>query len=121
MKPGVAPFGTWPSPLSASVAASGAVRLGGLCLDRGDIYWVEGRPQEQGRNVIVCRRADGSVHDVTPVGFNVRSRVHEYGGGACPVRDGVVFFVSDADQRVWRQDPGAAPRALTAESRTRHA
>ena len=115
------PHGSWPSPITPALAASGAVRLSGLVLDGGDIYWSEGRPAEQGRNVIVCRRADGRVEDVTPAGFNVRSRVHEYGGGAFTARGGAVFFVNDSDQRVWRHEPGAPPTALTVESAARHA
>jgi dipeptidyl aminopeptidase/acylaminoacyl peptidase len=118
----LARYGTWPSPITPALAASGAVRIGGLCLDGEDIYWLEGRPAEQGRNVIVRRHADGRTEDVTPAGFNVRSRVHEYGGGAFTVADGTVFFVNDADQRLWRQDPGAAaPRPLTPEGRARYA
>src|SRR5262245_18043687 len=111
--------GTWTSPITPALAASGAVRIAGLKIDGGDVYWSEGRPAEQGRNVIVRRRADGRIEDVTPLGFNVRSRVHEYGGGAFAVRDGTVFFVNDADQRLWRQDPGAAPAALTAPGNAR--
>jgi dipeptidyl aminopeptidase/acylaminoacyl peptidase len=113
--------GNWSSPITPALAASGAVRIGGLRLDGGDVYWLEGRPADQGRNVIVRRRADGSVEDVTPAGFNVRTRVHEYGGGAFTVDGGMVFFLNDADQRLWSQAPGAAPRPLSPEGRTRFA
>jgi dipeptidyl aminopeptidase/acylaminoacyl peptidase len=112
----IAPYGTWSSPLTPALAASGAVRLGGLCLDGGDTLWAEGRPAQQGRNVIVRRRPGGSTEDVTPAGFNVRSRVHEYGGGAFTGHRGSVYFVNDADQRLWRQDAGDTPRPLTPES-----
>ena len=59
-----------------------AFALARVAVDGDDIYWIEGRPAEGGRNVLVRRRADGSIADVIPAGFNVRSRVHEYGGGA---------------------------------------
>jgi dipeptidyl aminopeptidase/acylaminoacyl peptidase len=117
----LARYGTWPSPITAALAASGAIRIGGLKLDGGDTYWVEGRPAEQGRNVVVRRRANGSIEDLTPPGFNVRSRVHEYGGGAFTAHAGVLYFVNDADQRLWRQDPGAPPVALTAPGNARYA
>jgi len=117
----LARHGTWPSPITPALAASGAVRIGGVKLDGGDIYWTEGRPAEQGRNAIVRRRADGSTEDLTPPGFNVRSRVHEYGGGAFTVHEGVLYFVNDADQRLWRQEPGAAPVALTPPGPFRYA
>jgi dipeptidyl aminopeptidase/acylaminoacyl peptidase len=121
MPPATAPFGSWRSPVSAAVAGSGAVRIGGVALDGRDTYWVEGRPAEGGRNVVVCRRRSGVVEDVTPAPFNVRSRVHEYGGGAFTVAGGSVFFVEDVDQRVWRQDPGAAPHPLLSDRGARHA
>jgi dipeptidyl aminopeptidase/acylaminoacyl peptidase len=76
------------------------------------VYWLEGRAAEGGRNVLVRRRTDGSVADVTPAPFNVRSRVHEYGGGAYAVRGDEVFFVDFADQRLYRQSPGAQPLPL---------
>ncbi len=117
----VAPYGTWSSPITAALAASGSVRVGGVCLDGDDVYWVEARPAERGRSVVVRRRAGGRVEDVTPADFNVRSRVHEYGGGAFAVGAGTVFFVNDADQRLWRQDPGAPPRPMTPEAPARHA
>ena len=78
------------------------------------------RPQEGGRSVIVRRAGDGAQVDVTPpvlatggAAFNVRTRVHEYGGGAYIVSGGVVYFCNDADQRLYRQEPGAAPVAIT--------
>src|SRR2546423_2411675 len=119
--PPPAPYGTWPSPVTPALAASGAVRLGGLVLDGGAVAWIEGRPAEGGRNVIMRRGLDGAVTEVTPPGFNVRSRVHEYGGGAFTARNGVIYFVNDADQRIWRQDPESAPAPLTPEGPFRFA
>jgi dipeptidyl aminopeptidase/acylaminoacyl peptidase len=117
--PTVAPYGSWRSPISPALAASGAVRVGGLVLDGDDVYWLEGRSVERGRNLIVRRRA-GVVEDVTSPAFNVRSRALEYGGGAFTVRDGSVFFCNDSDQRIYRQDVGAAARPLTPEGRARY-
>jgi dipeptidyl aminopeptidase/acylaminoacyl peptidase len=103
----VRPFGTWPSPISAEVIAAQGVRLGAVAVDGDDIYWIEGRPHEGGRNVLVRRRADGSTADVIPSDFNVRSRVHEYGGGAYVVSRGVVYFSNFVDQRVYKVTPDA--------------
>jgi hypothetical protein len=80
-----APFGAWPSPLSAEAVAEGSVRLGGLALDGDDVYWVESRPAEQGRLALLRKREDGTVEEVVPAPFSVRTRVHEYGGGAFAV------------------------------------
>jgi dipeptidyl aminopeptidase/acylaminoacyl peptidase len=97
-------FGTWPSPITAQAVATQGLRLSHVAVDGGDIYWIEGRPQEGGRNVLVRRRADGRVEDVTPPDFNVRTRVHEYGGGAYVVSQGVVYASNFSDQRIYRID-----------------
>ena len=89
--------------------------MGAMQLDGEDLYWVEMRPQEGARNVIVRRTSDGDVRDVTPEPFNVRSRVHEYGGLSFWVKDGVVLFANFADQRVYRQKPGEQPMPVTPE------
>jgi len=109
----VAPFGTWQSPLTPQLVAHAALRLGGLVVDADDIYWVEGRPHERGRNVVVRRRRDGAVDDVSPVSANVRSRVHEYGGAAFTVRDGLLYYVDFGDQRLYRASTASTPVALT--------
>lgn len=106
------PCGSWPSPLTAARVTAGALRLDQIQLDADDVYWIEGRASEGGRNVIV-RRTPGGVADVTPAGFNARSRVHEYGGAAYTVHNGSVYFTNFADQRVYRQAPGEAPVAMT--------
>ena len=79
-------YGSWKSPLTAARVTSGALRFDHLVLDGDDLYWIEGRASEGGRNVIVRREPDGRMTDVTPSGFNARSRVHEYGGASYTVR-----------------------------------
>ena len=74
---------------------------------------MEGRASEGGRYVVVRRTSDGRITDVTPAGFNVRSRVHEYGGAAYTVHRGTVYFVNFADQRVYRQSALQEPEPLT--------
>ena len=108
------PFGTWTSPITAQVVATQGLRLGAPVVDGSDVYWLEGRPAEGGRNVLVRRAADGTLRELTPPGFNVRTRVHEYGGGAYVVHRGLVVFSNFADQRLYRLDAGpAAGGALT--------
>jgi dipeptidyl aminopeptidase/acylaminoacyl peptidase len=109
-----ASFGTWQSPIAARIAAAGALRLGGIVLDGDDTYWIEGRPEESGRSVVVKRSPDGRIADVTPAGANVRTRVHEYGGAAYAVCRGVVYYSEFADQRLYRLEPGGTPEPLTA-------
>jgi dipeptidyl aminopeptidase/acylaminoacyl peptidase len=108
-----APYGTWSSPVTARLVAGSAVRLGSVTLDHDDIYWVEGRPDEGGRHVIVRRTPDGQIADATPTGTNVRTRVHEYGGAAYLVSRGVLYYSEFADQRLYKLVPGGTPEAMT--------
>jgi len=113
-----APYGSWSSPVSAELVAAGGVSLDEVRVEAGAVHWVEGRPLEGGRQVI--RRAEPAADqepaDLTPEGFNARTRVHEYGGGAYTVHGDTVFFSNYADQRLYRQDPGAArPVPVTPE------
>ncbi len=112
-EPRVAPYGSWASPITTDLITATSVSLGQVVVDGQDVFWVEGRPSEGGRNVIVRRTPAGEVAEVTPPPFNARTRIHEYGGGAVAVADGVVYFSNFADQQLYRQDPGAAPRPLT--------
>ncbi len=111
----VAPYGTWKSPITADLIVAESIGLGQIARDGADIYWSEMRPQEKGRYVVVRRTADGQIADVNPAPFNARTRVHEYGGGAYTVDDGTLYFTNFADQRLYRQQPGGAPEALTPE------
>ena len=89
--------------------------------DGDDLYWSELRPDEGGR-IVVCRRdAQGAIADVTPPGFNARTRVHEYGGGHFAVSEGTVWFANFKDQRLYRQDGGGEPRPITPAADVRHA
>jgi dipeptidyl aminopeptidase/acylaminoacyl peptidase len=110
-----AAFGSWRSPISAAAIASNAVPLAMPDIVGETVYWLEGKPTEGGRITVVRRDEDGSRHELTPAPFNVRTRVHEYGGGAYLVDRGTVFFSNFADQRLYRQDPGEAPRPITPE------
>ncbi|MDA0350897.1 MAG: S9 family peptidase [Chloroflexi bacterium] len=108
-------YGEWPSPLGAEQVASAGVRLLALTARDGDLYWVEGRPAEGGRQAIVRRSADGTVIEVTPSDFNARTRVHEYGGGEHWVAGGAVFATGFNDQRLYRIDEPGVARAITPE------
>ncbi|MEX1020954.1 MAG: prolyl oligopeptidase family serine peptidase, partial [Litorilinea sp.] len=112
--PRMAPFGAWQSPILPGDVAARSIRFGGIVLDGDDIYWSEMRPNEGGRYVVVRRRVSGEVQDCTPREFNARTRVHEYGGEAFTVWDGVIYFVNFQDQRLYRHAVGETPEALTA-------
>ncbi len=119
--PAVAPYGSWKSPITTALIVSGAVGLGKIALEGDDVYWVEMRPSEGGRMVIVRRSPGGSTSDLTPESYSVRTRVHEYGGSAYLVNNGVVYFSNFSDQRLYRQDQGGEPRAITPDAPLRYA
>ncbi|MGH9802208.1 MAG: prolyl oligopeptidase family serine peptidase [Blastocatellia bacterium] len=121
MEKKTAPYGSWRSPITSDLIVAGTVRLGQVELDGDDVYWVEGRPAEKGRNVIVKRSADGKTVDLTPTPFNARTLVNEYGGGSFTVSEGEVFFSNFADQRLYRISPNPEAQAVTSESKFRYA
>ena len=111
--PATAPYGSWRSPITSDLIVAQATMLSDVRLDGDAIWWAEGRPQEQGRSVIVRAGPDGAATDLTPAGFNARTRVHEYGGASWLVAGGTCIFSNFADQRLFRQRPGQAPEPLT--------
>jgi dipeptidyl aminopeptidase/acylaminoacyl peptidase len=110
------PYGGWPSPLRAADVAAAQVGLAAPLLTPTHAWWCEGRPTEGGRVALVREARDGRREEVTPQGFNLRTRVHEYGGRSYAVDGDLVVGVDFADQRLWRLAPGAAPEPLTPES-----
>ncbi len=105
--PIIAPYGSWKSPITSDLIVAQSIGLSEVRLDGGAVYWLEGRPQEQGRSVVVRAAGEGTA-DLTPKPLNARTRVHEYGGGAWTVADGTVYFSNFADGRLYRLPPGAA-------------
>ncbi|MDA0163973.1 prolyl oligopeptidase family serine peptidase [Solirubrobacter ginsenosidimutans] len=111
-----APYGTWSSPIDGRAVAEDSGWTYSLVKVVGDdVYWSESRPAEDGRDALVRRRGAAAPVDVIPAGFSARTRVHEYGGGAYTVDGDTVYFCNDADQRVYRVDPGGIPQPITPE------
>ncbi|MDE0299818.1 MAG: S9 family peptidase [Candidatus Poribacteria bacterium] len=120
-EPENSPFGSWKSPITSDLIVSQTVRFAEIATDGEDTYWIEMRPEEEGRCVIVRRTSDGNTVDMTPAPFNVRSRVHEYGGGAFTVNDGIIYFSSFEDQRIYRQSGESSPQPITPSGEMRYA
>ncbi|MGE0130067.1 MAG: prolyl oligopeptidase family serine peptidase [Blastocatellales bacterium] len=117
----VASYGSWMSPITSDFIVSGTIGLGQIIVDIGDIYWIETRPKEKGRCVIVKHAPDGRTIDLTPIPFNARTRVHEYGGGSFVVSDGEIYFSNFADQRLYRLSSDIKPQSFTPEAEMRYA
>jgi dipeptidyl aminopeptidase/acylaminoacyl peptidase len=111
-----APYGTWGSPITPEMVSAAGISLAQPQLDGGIVHWLEGRPTEGGRVVLVRAAPPSEPADVTPEGFNVRTTVHEYGGGASLIHDGTAYFSNFGDQRLYRQASGADPEPITDES-----
>jgi dipeptidyl aminopeptidase/acylaminoacyl peptidase len=108
-------YGSWRSPLSAARVAEGSVTQLDLARLTDATYWVESRPSDGGRYVLVRRDEDGGLTDLTPPGYSTRSRVYEYGGAAWTFDGETIYFVNYDDQRIYRLEPGAEPAPITPE------
>jgi dipeptidyl aminopeptidase/acylaminoacyl peptidase len=111
------PYAAWPSPVDAGALTEGRREFGPVAVEDGTAYWLELRPEEEGRGVVVRETEDGH-EDVTPADWNVRTLVHEYGGGDFAVDDGTVYFANYGDQRLYRQAVGEAPTPITPDPET---
>lgn len=116
-----APYGSWDSPITTDLVTNGANRIDEIICEGEAIYWLEYRANQSGRQVIVRYTPDGNITDLTPPEFNVRNRVHEYGGASYNVFNGTVYFCNYADQRLYCQTHKKKPVVLTPENQDRYA
>jgi dipeptidyl aminopeptidase/acylaminoacyl peptidase len=107
--------GSWISPIDAATVAAGAAPIAQAVPDGDDLYWLAGRASENGRTTLLRLRG-ADLHEVTPAPFNVRSRVHEYGGGAYLASGGAVWFSNFADNRIYTAAGDAAPLTMSQEN-----
>ncbi len=123
------PYGEWESPITSKAITAGSVRLGNVNFCNGGLYWLEGRPQEAGRNVL-CKyspdNADKSQRnglDVSPKDSNIRTRVHEYGGGAIVFgkNEDEIYFSEFTTQRLCQLLKDGTSKPITEEGPYRFA
>src|SRR5881628_1037754 len=108
-------YGSWQSPIDGRAVAAGETALELVQMVGDDVYWSERRPVDDGRAVVMCHNALGETFQITPSHLDVRSSVHEYGGGAYVVHGSTVFFSNFDDQRLYRQDIGGETNPVTPE------
>src|SRR5215813_33100 len=117
-----APYGSWKSPITSDLIVAEVVGLGQPAIDGDTVLWIELRPSERGRNVIVRRDASGAVNDLVPLPYNARNRVHEYGGGDYVAHQGQVYFSNFADQQLYLvHEDGEEPQRVTPLGNMRYA
>jgi hypothetical protein len=102
------PYGSWPSPITAESLVEHAVSLGQVEVDGDRVYWLEGRPSEGGRQVVVTWAPGEEARDVFGSEWSARTTVHEYGGGAYAVGAGAVFFSHFPDSVCAASTPGSS-------------
>ncbi len=102
--PETRPCGAWTSSISSSSLTRGALVLAEACLDGDRVVWLERRPEEGGRQVVVATGSEPGAEDLSPPGVNVRTRVHEYGGGNFCLNDGVLRYIDFSDQLIHQGD-----------------
>ncbi|MCH7743691.1 MAG: S9 family peptidase [Proteobacteria bacterium] len=98
-----APYGSWKSPITSDLIVAESIGIGGQIFHLGELYWIEVRPQEGGRQVLVQRDSKGEEKDINPAPFNIRTRVHEYGGGSWLLHENSVYFSNFSDQQIYQQ------------------
>src|SRR5215212_7208484 len=114
----VTPYGLWPSPIDAEQVARQATAYDAVHATAEAVYWLETRPSEAGRAVVVRWTDDAGAADAVPAGFDVGSRVHEYGGGAYLPAGRILFACNQGDQRLYRIGEQRDPMPITPEPPT---
>ena len=118
----IAPYGSWPSPITAESLTEGTVGIDEPQFDGEELYWLQSDPTDDGRVALWRRAAEGTDSRLTPAPFNVRTRVHEYGGGSYVAADGIVVFTNFTDNLLYRTDRDAGTaRPVTEDSALRYA
>ena len=112
-------FGNWPSPISAELIAGDSISIDEARQTKHSIYYIERRPTENGRCVIV-QRSNNKTVDILPAPYSARSRVHEYGGGSFYADDNLIFFINDSDQDIYLIENAQVTR-ITENKKMRYA
>ncbi len=117
----VAAYGSWKSPITSDLIVSKTIGIESIVVNNDDIYWLEKRPQEKGRSLIVRYSNCRKVKNITPSPLSVRSKIHEYGGGAFVVEEDTIYFSNYSDGRIYQQVLNKQPQALTRKTQQRYA
>ena len=115
------PYGSWPSSISSDLLTQQSIRLGEPQITDAACYWLESRPWEKGRSVLMRKSHHGEATEVLPDNYSVRSCAHEYGGGSYLVAGKKVYFVEASDQRIYQMQEGLLPEAITPAGHYRYA
>lgn len=114
--------GFWPSWVTADLVAGRALGLAEPQGAGGLLFWLEKRPWEKGRTVLVSLDEHGAIRDETPETLDIGTAVHEYGGGAYAAGDDGRLVLSDRrESAVWMRDPTGDWREIVPGNTARYA
>lgn len=106
------PYGSWKSPISGKSLVQNSLRLGQIQMSGESIYWTEGRPAEKGRTALMGY-SHGELHEITAPENDVRTRAHEYGGGAFLCEEDATYYINNSDQQIVEVLESGVSRQLT--------
>jgi dipeptidyl aminopeptidase/acylaminoacyl peptidase len=115
-----APFGAWNSPVTSESLVKDTVQFYEAASCGEDFFWIELLPSEKGRFRLAWRNSKNEIVDLAPE-MSVRTRIHEYGGGALTAHQGAIYFINDRDGRIYRLEVGRPPVAITSPGKLRFA
>ncbi len=108
----IKPYGSWKSPISGKSLVQSSLRLGQIQIDGDSVYWTEGRPLEKGRTALM-RWSPDEIKEISPAKSDVRTRAHEYGGGAFVCDNNSCYYVNNSDQQVYEILENGKSRQVT--------
>lgn len=97
-------YGSWQSSITAEQVAKGTLKFSEIKLDGSTVYWLERNPADAGRTTIKSWNANEGEKEILPREYSVRSKVHEYGGGAFLFDTTQIYFVNESDQQIYSLD-----------------
>jgi dipeptidyl aminopeptidase/acylaminoacyl peptidase len=93
-------YGFWPSSITTDDLTNQSIGYSEVKLWGDHIYWLETRPLEKGRSVLVCFHQN-TIKEILPNTLSVRTRAQEYGGSCYCVTANIIYFVNDQDQAIY--------------------
>lgn len=115
------PYGSWKSLITSDLIVQGTIPIVDIAFNGQDLYWTEAHPSEAGRNTVMRKSADGKVVELTPAPFNVRTRVHEYGGAPSFIHGSNLYFSNFADNLLYVRTENNEIKPITTDSNHRYA
>jgi len=96
-------YGFWSSPITLDYLTAQSVRYSEVKIFQDNIYWIETRPNEKGRCVLVCQQANQQV-ELMDSSTSLRTRAQEYGGSCYCLSESHIYFVNNEDQAIYAFD-----------------